>query len=248
MNSGGYFLIWRGALEHPAFQDAFEESVFMWMIGKAAWKPTRVRYRGRVIHLKRGQLAISQRDLVAGFHWSKGGAHRWLNRLKAEAMIGVDSGAGVMVITLCNYDQYQAIPGFVGAPSGADVGAQAGHRRGTEQLKELKESKGGHAVLADDKPTKRTLIDPNFQPTPVADLPPKAKALAIQWPPGAYEAEREEFISFWQSEGKTKADWQATWRNNISKVNHRVMLRAKLQAGQRPGERPYHQLVAEGRA
>ncbi|MFA6031830.1 MAG: hypothetical protein WC889_02885 [Myxococcota bacterium] len=81
---------------------------FAWMILRASWKPVRVRYKGRAVSLDRGQLAISVRDLAEAMDRDKAWIERLFKRLKAETMIETVTEAGVSVVTICNYAQYQA--------------------------------------------------------------------------------------------------------------------------------------------
>lgn len=136
----GYVRIHRSLLGHPAFRNESETMAFAWLIAKAAWKATRVRYKGHTISLRRGQVAISQRDMAGAFDRDKAWIERLWKRLKSEAMIEVSSEAGVAVLTICNYDEYQAEGEDAEAPREArrEAGneADARQRRGTEQRKE----------------------------------------------------------------------------------------------------------------
>lgn len=133
----GYVRIHRSLLGHPAFRNESETMAFAWMIGKAAWRSIRVRYKGHSITLKRGQLAISQRDMAAAFDRDKAWIERLWKRCKSEAMIETTVEAGVAVITICNYDEYQGREDEreapAEAPHEADNEAAARQRRGTEQ-------------------------------------------------------------------------------------------------------------------
>lgn len=106
----GFALIHRTLLDHPAFRDGSEAMAFGWMIVRASWRDTVVRYKGHRIELRRGQLAISVRDMAAQMNRDKGWIERLWKRLKQETMIETDNKTGVAVITICNYDEYQQIP------------------------------------------------------------------------------------------------------------------------------------------
>jgi hypothetical protein len=133
----GYVRIHRSLLGHPAFRNESETMAFAWLIARAAWKATRVRYKGHSITLNRGQLAISQRDMAAAFDRDKAWIERLWKRLKSEAMIETGTEAGVAVITICNYAEYQSDEDKREAPAKAprEAGNEAGvrQRRGTEQ-------------------------------------------------------------------------------------------------------------------
>lgn len=104
----GYARIHRSLIGHPAFRNDAEGMAFAWMVLRASWKPVRVRYKGRAIALGRGQLALSVRDFADAMDRDKGWIERLLKRLKNETMIETRAETGVLVITVCNYADYQA--------------------------------------------------------------------------------------------------------------------------------------------
>jgi hypothetical protein len=133
----GYVRLYRSLVsEHPAFRNDSEAMAFAWLVAKAAWQPARVRYKERIISLNRGQLAISQRDMARALDRDKAWVERLWKRLKAEAMIAVDSEAGVAVITICKYEQYQSRG--IGREALDEAPDEAGARQGqgTEQVRE----------------------------------------------------------------------------------------------------------------
>jgi hypothetical protein len=97
---------------------------FAWLVATAAWKQTRVRYKGHDIVLERGQLTISIRDFAERLDRPKGWAERLFARLREHGMIdqkngtqvgtqvgthgGTVGGTAASVITICNYGEYQA--------------------------------------------------------------------------------------------------------------------------------------------
>ena len=80
---------------------------FAWLVLKASWRDTTVRYKDRIIQLKRGQLAVSLRDFAIKLDRTKQWAERFLDRLQKCDMIGTVAVTGVTVITICNYDEFQ---------------------------------------------------------------------------------------------------------------------------------------------
>lgn len=104
----GYARLHRSLLGHPAFRNDAEAMAFAWMILRASWRPTRVRYKGRAVSLNRGQLATSIRDMAEAMDRDKAWIERLFKRLKSETMIETVTEAGVSVVTICNYAEYQA--------------------------------------------------------------------------------------------------------------------------------------------
>jgi hypothetical protein len=135
----GWVLIHRRLLGHRAFRNDGEAMVFAWMILRAAWQPTRVNYKGRLIPLKRGQLAASQRDMARALDRDKSWILRTTKRFENEAMIETSIEAGVSVITICNYDTFQIDPTY-GEAVGEAVGeADLNQSRTTEQIRQIKQ-------------------------------------------------------------------------------------------------------------
>ena len=138
----GYVRIHRALIGHPAFRNDAEALAFAWMVINAAWKPIRVRYQERAVSLARGQLAVSVRDLARAMDRDKGWVERLLKRLKSEAMIETTDETGVSVITIRNYDEYQAEKDTAKTP--AETPAETGARQGqdTEQGREEGKKEG----------------------------------------------------------------------------------------------------------
>lgn len=65
--------------------------------------------------------------MAKAFGWSEPRVRRFLNRLKADAMIDAASDAGQTVITICHYDKYQA-PQEASPPIEDSIPTQSGFR------------------------------------------------------------------------------------------------------------------------
>lgn len=163
----GFVLLHRSLLGHPAFRNESETMAFAWMIARASWQPTRVRYKGRAVQLNRGELCISQRDMADAFGRDKAWIERLWKRLVSEAMIEARREAAAAVITICNYDRYQAAShDREAANEASDWGtfeADAGQTRGTEQIRE----QGNKCSV--DKSTEHTRAKSAKKPEGVSD-------------------------------------------------------------------------------
>lgn len=135
----GYVRIHRALRGHPAFRNDAEAMAFAWLVMGAAWQLTRVRYKERLIVLQRGQIAVSQRDMARALDRDKAWVERLWKRLKSEAMIAATSEAGVAVITICNYNEFQAESNSREALDEASNEAGARQGQGTEQVKGKRE-------------------------------------------------------------------------------------------------------------
>lgn len=157
----GYVRLHRSLIGHAAFRNDAEAMAFAWMVIRAAWKPSRVRYKERAILLDRGQLAISQRDMGRALDRDKAWIERLWKRLKSEAMIQVGTEAGVAVITISNYSKYQDKKAEREALDEAPDEAGARQAQGTEQgIEEGKKEEGSVAdATGADAPKAPSAID-----------------------------------------------------------------------------------------
>jgi hypothetical protein len=144
----GYVRIHRSLRGHPAFRNDAEAMAFAWMVMGAAWQLTRVRYKERLIVLQRGQLAVSQRDMARALDRDKAWVERLWKRLKSEAMIAASCEAGVAVITICNYNEFQAESNSREAVYEAPREAGARQGQGTEQVREEREEEESEAIAS----------------------------------------------------------------------------------------------------
>lgn len=127
----GGFLMSRDWFKHPVFADEpfTEREAWAWLISESAWKPHRYRAGNVLVNLKRGQIVHSIRYMATAWQWHRNKVSRFLKRLKIETMIGTDTGSGVTVITICNYDKYQLSPTIGGTTFGTLNGTAAGQQR-----------------------------------------------------------------------------------------------------------------------
>ena len=119
------FSLVRGIHDHPIIgaREPFSRfEAWTWLLSEAAWKDRRYLAGSILVHLKRGQVAHSTRFMARAWGWPETNVRRFLSLLKAGAMIGAETGAGITIITVCNYDAYQ----FGGQESGAATGARNG--------------------------------------------------------------------------------------------------------------------------
>lgn len=182
----GYVRLHRSLLGHPAFRNDAEAMAFAWMVAKAAWKPTRVRYKERALRLERGQLAVSQRDMARALDRDKAWIERLWKRLKSEAMIKVGVEAGVALITICKYDKYQcnSKPDEASGEAPSEAGARQG--QGTEQGREEGKKKEGES---NDSPCKPFDCPPDVDPLHWRDFLANRKTKRLTNSETAYRAQ-----------------------------------------------------------
>jgi hypothetical protein len=109
MSERGTFCMDRGWFDHPEFaaEPFTEREAWAWLIAHAAYKPHARKVGHVTVNLERGQFAGSIRFMAEKWQWSKSRVDRFLARLRERDSIGTESGTGVMVVTICNYDAYQ---------------------------------------------------------------------------------------------------------------------------------------------
>lgn len=142
MSERGVFAVDRGVWEHDllASADPFSRrEAWLWLVSEAAWKPHRRRLAGKPIDVNRGQLAASLRFIASKWRWSEPRVRRFLAVLISDQMIGAKTDAGVTVITICKYDEYQRVSLPSDATPKVDADAGATQERRKVEDKESKE-------------------------------------------------------------------------------------------------------------
>ena len=105
----GWFAMSRAMFEHPIFKGKPERVAgWAWILAKAAWKDTRQDAAGKSVIVKRGQLLTSYRQMSDATGISIQQIRTLINRLRSEHAIHTDTNNGRLMITVCNYDKYQA--------------------------------------------------------------------------------------------------------------------------------------------
>lgn len=130
----GFAATHREIFNHPLFNGSVERAgAWIYLFTRACWTDRKFDVGGKIIELKRGQLCVSRSQLSRDWGWSGSKVERFLTRLKTEQMIEQDTGQGRSVITICNYDKYQAITGETGQPTGQAIGQPSDKDRTTKE-------------------------------------------------------------------------------------------------------------------
>lgn len=121
----GWIKVWRRLLNHPCLTQHDERGLWLTLLLRAAHEPTEVRFRGKVVKLARGQLAISLREEADRGGTSHKRLRNIIDLMRREKMLTLDTAKGThfCVLTICNYEHFQA--------EGAQPKARKGHSRGT---------------------------------------------------------------------------------------------------------------------
>lgn len=102
----------RALWDDPTFRDSemSQREAWIWLIAEASWRPRVKRIGTKEIELARAQVAASTRFLAAAWEWSEPKVRRYLDMLENRRMITRATDAGVTIITICKYDDYQSKP------------------------------------------------------------------------------------------------------------------------------------------
>ena len=125
------------------------------LILHANFTDNKIQIKGQVVNLKRGQQARSVLTLVKDWKWSKGKVLRFLETLKNERMIEVEAGHLTSVITICNYEVFQAGD----TPDGTPNSTPDGTAGGTHAVQQAVHSKEGNKEKNVKKVNKYTADD-----------------------------------------------------------------------------------------
>ncbi|MEY9580975.1 hypothetical protein ABIE88_008551 [Bradyrhizobium diazoefficiens] len=154
MSERGVFAVDRGIFEHPMFKGPDEEftrlEAWLWLLAAAAWKAHTRWISGRPLAVTRGQVVAATRTMAREWRWSEAKVRRFLEVLKTDAlgdaMIDADTDAGITVITIRKYDEYQRVSLPRDAAGDADSDAQTDEpatqqRRIKEDIKNIKHTR-----------------------------------------------------------------------------------------------------------
>lgn len=104
----GWIKISRGISTHWLWQDAERLKWWLDLLFMASWEDSKQFVGSRLIAVKRGQLVASISYLVKRWGIGHNTVIAFLKMLQEEKMITKSSMRNISIITICNYDKYQA--------------------------------------------------------------------------------------------------------------------------------------------
>jgi hypothetical protein len=153
----GYVLIARGILSHPRFKPLGPYSraeAWLWLIEAASFRDRSVAaFAGRqrkMPPIARGELSYSVRYLAEAWQWSLNRVVRFLGELRTDGSIETRTDTGQTVISLCNYETYQA--------PGQNVDTQTNTHSDTRSATNKKEGK----ETKNNTSTRVAIVDEGF--------------------------------------------------------------------------------------
>lgn len=106
----GYIKLHRKIRNNPLFKKNIRARVlFEDLLLDAAWSDTTQDWRGKPVLVARGQIMISTRQMASEYELTHRQVRTLLESLKSHNMLKIDTvnGTGPMLITICNYCEYQ---------------------------------------------------------------------------------------------------------------------------------------------
>ena len=183
----GWYLMHRGWMASPDFQaERFtEREAFVWSIEQAAYKAHDQWFNGSQFAVGRSEFVTSSRKMAATFGWGEKRVRLFMARMAKRqkwALRATQQGAhGPTILTVCNYDRFQASPDAEGAPEDAAEGAaraQLGRSEGAQQKEGLSNSNEGEASKEEASPPR----SPNLPYSDALEAWSQAAAIA-GWKP-----------------------------------------------------------------
>lgn len=111
-----------------------EREAFWYMVEAAAYAPHVQWFNGIPVPVARGEFATSYRALAAAFGWDVKGVRLFLPRVERAGKVLLRRARGgahaPTIVTVCDYEQFQALPKRKGTPEGTPEdprGAHEGH-------------------------------------------------------------------------------------------------------------------------
>lgn len=216
-NERGFIALHRKIFENPIVGGNPEYfRAWIWLLCEAKYKPTRQRLvagRAVAIDLQTGQLSHSRSFIAKALGVTEQRVRTFLNRLKIEGMILVSSNQGQMVITICNWADYQIDLAASNQRSNRQLNQQS-----TSNQPELNKVNNNSLGEAPKKPKRQ---GKKLGPPP-EDGTPEFQSLRAgfldygkskSFSPSASADEFESFLSHHRAKGTLFADWTAAGQN-----------------------------------
>lgn len=146
--SKGFCKAWRSSWTHNAFDCLLEASIWNYLYQNAFYEDGTRRMNGIDYDLKRGDILISLRFLATGFKTNKNFIAKFLKRLEDRKMISTQAGTRATIVSICNYNKYQATGTQAGTPDGTHIGTNK--KEGKESNEVKKETIDERILFFDD--------------------------------------------------------------------------------------------------
>lgn len=134
----GWIKLHRSLLDHFLFDFKEPDKALAWidLLMSASFDDSKIKIKGRVLEVKRGQFCASQVTLQKRWGMSQNKVKRFLLMLQNEGMIKLETNELTSIITICNYESYQT-----DERAGGRADGRAGERGTDEQTDDIKRNK-----------------------------------------------------------------------------------------------------------
>jgi hypothetical protein len=106
----GWIALHRKIYTSTDFKNQMEVAIFMYLLSMAAYQPTNVTYRKKVIILNRGDVSIAYRDLAKIFDTTVNKIRTIVKNLKSSKNITQTLHKRLSVFSIVKYSKYQDLP------------------------------------------------------------------------------------------------------------------------------------------
>lgn len=105
----GWIKLHRSIKNHWIFEDSEYLKYWIYLLLDVNHDDKKIVWNKELIEIKRGQKITSLQKLAKEFNCSREKVRRFLELLKNDTMISIESNTRFTQITICNYDNYQTI-------------------------------------------------------------------------------------------------------------------------------------------
>lgn len=104
---GGWIKLHRSLGEHWIGKNVTTLGIFTKLVLLSNYKPSKIRFNGKLVELARGQILTSSIELAENSDLSRSTIERHLKRLQDDGSIEQLTSSHGRIITICNYERYQ---------------------------------------------------------------------------------------------------------------------------------------------
>lgn len=122
--TGGWIKLWRRAVEGDLADNMFLWGLWNWLLYAAHWKPSSIIWKGKRRDIPAGTVVLGMAELAEKWECSRTTIKKWLDYLVDSERIYVETCQRGTLVTIRNWDIYQAPFAEERQPSGSEVAAE----------------------------------------------------------------------------------------------------------------------------
>ena len=108
----GYINLHRTLLDNMVFSSQTGLKIWIWLLLKASYRKRHVSLKAgkgeTIVTIERGQLIFGRYKAEEELCIDGSAIYRWIKKLEENGMISIQSNNQYSIVTICNYDTYQA--------------------------------------------------------------------------------------------------------------------------------------------